>query len=292
MGASLVPSSDDDDPEYRRKRAKREEKIQHRHQRQLSTLSIEQRDKAIRRMHSQIGLSRSDRALLKQTRGMSDEQIDRGLYFSVAPYQDLPAAIPLNFPGVHSSGKTLTNKYQGIACPLFNDKRQAIAADYVREKEQLCQTEHFLDGDRHKRRYAGDVTWNARKREARRFIGLQKFLDADTWHSPGDFKLLKLFCEHRQAMKERRENREDTEAGSPERSEAKEDEPFPPREMSVGETVSDDVPTTAENVYETSGGWNMTQFHTGQEIKGDLEREKMETISTTIRTRIIWFSSG
>jgi hypothetical protein len=108
MGASLVPSSDDDDPEYRRKRAKQEEKLQQQQQRQLLTLSVEQRDKAIRRMHSQIGLSRSDRHLLKQTRGMTDEQIDRGLYFSLAPYQDLPAAIPLNFPGVHSSGKTLS----------------------------------------------------------------------------------------------------------------------------------------------------------------------------------------
>jgi hypothetical protein len=111
MGASLVPHSDDDDLEYRRKRALREEKLQRQQQRQLSTLSIEQRDKAIRRMHSQIGLSRSDRNLLKQTRGMTDSQIDRGLYFSLASYQDLPAAIPLNFPGVHSSGKTLTNRY-------------------------------------------------------------------------------------------------------------------------------------------------------------------------------------
>ncbi|NJO93221.1 MAG: hypothetical protein HC820_00550, partial [Hydrococcus sp. RM1_1_31] len=74
---------------------------------------------------------------------------------------------------------------------LIAGKEEAIAADYAREKEQLWQTEHFLEGDRHKRRYAGDVTWNARKREARRFIGLHKFLDADTWHEPGDFKLLK-----------------------------------------------------------------------------------------------------
>ncbi|NJO94210.1 MAG: hypothetical protein HC820_07390 [Hydrococcus sp. RM1_1_31] len=127
MGAFLVPSSDEDDLEYRRKRALREEKLQRQQQGQLSTLSVEQRDKAIRRMHSQIGLSRSDRILLKQTRGMTDEQIDRGLYFSLAPYQDLPAAIPLNFPGVHSSRKTLTNKYQGIACPLFDSQGRAIA---------------------------------------------------------------------------------------------------------------------------------------------------------------------
>lgn len=143
MGASLVPSSDNDNPEYRRNAAQRGEKIQKQQQRQLSTLSIEQRDKAIRRMHSQIALSKSDRTLLKQTRGMSDEQIDRGLYFSVAPYQDLPTAIPLNFPGVHSSGKTLTNKYQGIACPLFDSEGRAIAI-------QVRVTDETAEGGRYR----------------------------------------------------------------------------------------------------------------------------------------------
>jgi hypothetical protein len=143
MGASLVPSSDSDDLEYRRERIKRENKLQQIQQRQLSTLSIEQRDKAIRRMHSQIGLSRSDRNLLKQTRGMSDEQIDRGLYFSLAPYQDLPAAIPLNFPGVHSSGKTLTNKYQGIACPLFDQEGKAIGIQYRITDEKADDDERY-----------------------------------------------------------------------------------------------------------------------------------------------------
>jgi hypothetical protein len=74
---------------------------------------------------------------------------------------------------------------------LLVGREEAIAADYAREKEQFYQTEHFLDEDRHKRRYAGDVTWNARKREARRFIGLHKFLDVQTWYEPGDFKTLK-----------------------------------------------------------------------------------------------------
>jgi hypothetical protein len=143
MGASLVPCTDNDDPEYRRKRASQEEKIQQAQQRQLSSLSIEQRDKAIRRMHSQIGLSRSDRANLKQSRGMSDEQIERGLYFSLAPYQDLPAAIPLNFPGVHPSGRTLTNKYQGIACPLFDSEGKAIAI-------QIRITDEKVEGGRYR----------------------------------------------------------------------------------------------------------------------------------------------
>jgi hypothetical protein len=204
----------------------------------------------------------------------------------------------------------------------------------------LYQTEHFLDSEQHKRRYAGDVTWNARKREARRFIGLHKFLDTQTWYEPGDFKLLKskaskfafnfydalaidpsnpnlsatqfyealveqlgleveksewktelvfdkqgqpvlkkdgtqkrkkyklrrigseswqwfeLFCDHRQAMKERREDRE--------------------------EAVSNSVPTSAENLYKNGGGWNIGQSNTGQGIKSGLESEKMETIQNAI----------
>ncbi|NJK51288.1 hypothetical protein HC931_27180 [Candidatus Gracilibacteria bacterium] len=223
---------------------------------------------------------------------------------------------------------------------LLVGREEAIAADYAREKEQLYQTEHFLSGDRHKRRYAGDVTWNARKREARRFVGLHKFLDAVTWHEPGDFKGLKskaskfafnfydaiaidpsnpnlsvtqfyealveqlgldvdksewktelvfdgqgkavlnkdgtqkrkkyklrrisadswkwfeMFCDHRRAMKERREDRE--------------------------EAVSDDVPATPENVYKSEGGWNMAQSNTEQGLEGDLESQKMETSQRAI----------
>jgi hypothetical protein len=223
---------------------------------------------------------------------------------------------------------------------LMAGKEEAIAADYAREKEQLYQTEHFLDSERHKRRYAGDVTWNARKREARRFIGLHKFLDLETWHSPEDFKSLKLkaskfafnffdaiaidptnpnlsvtqfyealieqlgleveksewktelvfdlqgkavlnsygtqkrrkyklrrigsdswkwfemFCEHRREMKERREAQE--------------------------EILSESVPTTPQNLYESGGGWNIAQSNTGEGIESGLEAKKMETNQNAI----------
>jgi hypothetical protein len=74
---------------------------------------------------------------------MTDSQIDRGLYFSLAPYQDLPAAIPLNFPGVHSSGKTLTNKYQGIACPLFDPDGKAVGIQYRITDEKADEDERY-----------------------------------------------------------------------------------------------------------------------------------------------------
>ncbi|MGH2416562.1 MAG: hypothetical protein ACRDEA_23280, partial [Microcystaceae cyanobacterium] len=126
MGASLIPDDGYDPEEHRRQRQQQEAKWQRRRQRQLCSLSAAQRDRAIRKLHSHIGLSRRERALLKQQRGMTDEQIDRGLYFSIAPQQEVPAGIPLNFPGVHYSGRYFTNRYQGIACVVFNPQQQAI----------------------------------------------------------------------------------------------------------------------------------------------------------------------
>jgi hypothetical protein len=47
-------------------------------------------------------------------------------------------------------------------------------------------------------------------------------------------------------------------------------------------TKSESVPTTAENLYETTGGWNIGQPHTGQEIESDFSTQKNDTaISTT-----------
>ncbi len=126
MGASLVPEDGFDEEEYRRKQRKQEEKRQRRLQRHLSALSGPQRDRAIRRLRDAIGLTKSARQHLKQERGLTDAQIEQGLYFSVEPYQDLPTGIPLNFPGVYWSGRKLTNRYQGIACVLFNPDGLAI----------------------------------------------------------------------------------------------------------------------------------------------------------------------
>jgi hypothetical protein len=83
-----------------------------------------------------------------------------------------------------------------------------------------------------------DGTQKRRKYKLRR-------IDSESW------KLFELFCDHRKAMKERRESQE--------------------------EITSEPVPTTSENLYENGGGWNIGQPHTGQEIEGDLESQKMET---------------
>jgi hypothetical protein len=47
-------------------------------------------------------------------------------------------------------------------------------------------------------------------------------------------------------------------------------------------TESNDVPTTTQNLYEKEGGWNISQSHTGQGIKGSFSPQKNDTaISTT-----------
>jgi hypothetical protein len=48
-------------------------------------------------------------------------------------------------------------------------------------------------------------------------------------------------------------------------------------------TERDDVPATPENLYETTGGWNMGQPHTGQEIEGDFLPQKNEPTNLEIQ---------
>lgn len=96
-----------------------------REQQSKLALSTEEMDKAIRKLHRYIGLTSSDRQNL-QDRGLTDEQIEAGLFFSVSPNQEIPSGIPLNFPGIHWSGKKLTCNHAGIACVAFDKDGKAI----------------------------------------------------------------------------------------------------------------------------------------------------------------------
>jgi hypothetical protein len=68
-------------------------------------LPVEVRDKAIRALHSHFGLSDIHRADLRG-RGLSDEAINRNLYFSIKPDSALPKGIPSNMPGT-ANGRIL-----------------------------------------------------------------------------------------------------------------------------------------------------------------------------------------
>ncbi|MGK7915055.1 MAG: hypothetical protein AB4038_05830, partial [Prochloraceae cyanobacterium] len=85
-----------DPEEWKQRRREREKRKKQKLQQKFNTaLSAKERDKAIRRLHKYIGLTSRHRELLKK-RGLTDQQIESGLYFSISPYQELPPFIPPN----------------------------------------------------------------------------------------------------------------------------------------------------------------------------------------------------
>ena len=90
-----------------------------------NALNRDDRDKSIRQLHRHIYLSRVDRDRLRN-RGLTDEQIDKGLFFSKGKYQDIPKGLPYNLPGIDSKHKNMSGKDVGIVCPIFDFQGRAI----------------------------------------------------------------------------------------------------------------------------------------------------------------------
>lgn len=102
------------------------------------TLSINDRDHNIRLLHKHLGLLRKDREKL-QHRGLTDEAIDRGLFFSIEGYEQIPEFIDYKLPGVFigKNGKpTLVGDKNGsIACVAFKGNK-AIGWQYRHSREE------------------------------------------------------------------------------------------------------------------------------------------------------------
>ncbi|KAB0243975.1 hypothetical protein EZJ55_00030 [Microcystis aeruginosa EAWAG127a] len=62
-----------------------------------NALSIPDRDKALRKLSQSLGLSRRHRQALLD-RGLSESQIETGLFFSIYPNDDVPPAFPQIYP--------------------------------------------------------------------------------------------------------------------------------------------------------------------------------------------------
>jgi hypothetical protein len=88
-----------------------------------NALTIPERDKALRKLSQSLGLSRWHRQALLD-RGLTDSQIESGLFFSVYPNDDVPPSIPPNLPGV-INGKIAAGGV-GIACLAFDGERRAV----------------------------------------------------------------------------------------------------------------------------------------------------------------------
>ena len=122
----FVPRKDRDfdRTEWLEKKAEKErERLERQREHARNALSIPDRDKALRNLSQSLGLSRRHRQSLID-RGLSQEAIESGLFFSIYPDDPVLADIPRNLPGV-INGKIAASGV-GIACLAFDSEGQAI----------------------------------------------------------------------------------------------------------------------------------------------------------------------
>ena len=91
-----------------------------------NALNVNTRDKAIRKLARYIGLDDRSRQDLKR-RGLSDRQIQQGLFFSIDRWKRFDLDLPRNLPGIHWEGDRLATRDSGYACPIFDKQGRAIS---------------------------------------------------------------------------------------------------------------------------------------------------------------------
>ncbi len=104
--------------------AKQERRLVAETERHAQSLSADERDRNIRRIHAQVGLSTRHRQNLRD-RGLSDTQIDTGKFFSTAPRQEVTGINP-RLAGVDRHGRKLLSKKSGYGCPIWNVQGRII----------------------------------------------------------------------------------------------------------------------------------------------------------------------
>ena len=87
------------------------------------SLSDEERDRNIRIISKHLGLTSGDKEKLLN-RGLNEEQIIKGNFFSIRPFSKIPDSVTVNLAGVfidRDGDKAIGSDYsQGIACITFN----------------------------------------------------------------------------------------------------------------------------------------------------------------------------
>ncbi|MCA2939614.1 MAG: hypothetical protein IM319_10795, partial [Microcystis sp. M113S1] len=122
----FVPRKDRDfdRTEWLEKKLERERgRLEREREHAKNALTIPERDKALRKLSQSLGLSRRHRQALLD-RGLTDSQIESGLFFSIYPNDPVPPGIPQNLPGV-SNGKIAAGGV-GIACLAFGSEGRAV----------------------------------------------------------------------------------------------------------------------------------------------------------------------
>lgn len=104
--------------------AQRERRLAATDERLAQSLSVDERDRNIRKIHAQIGLSSRHRQNLRD-RGLTPAQIDAGKYFSIAPEQEVTGINP-RLAGVDLWGSKLLIGQSGFACPVWDVQGRII----------------------------------------------------------------------------------------------------------------------------------------------------------------------
>ncbi len=90
-----------------------------------NALDAEGRDRAIRKLSRHVGSNDRHRDDLKR-RGLSDRDIEDGLFFSIDPWTRFNLNLPDNLPGIHYKGDRFTTRDTGFTCPAFDKQGRAI----------------------------------------------------------------------------------------------------------------------------------------------------------------------
>lgn len=133
--------------EYNRKKLKlqheRQERLESQAQEYLAGLTRQERDANIRRLSRSLGLKTRHREQLR-SRGLTDEQIDKGLFFSISPNYPVPLTISEKLAGIKWKGerKVLAASKSGIACVAFD--YQGLAIGFQLRDENATANNKYL----------------------------------------------------------------------------------------------------------------------------------------------------
>lgn len=117
--------------------AKRQERLERQAKKFSEGLTRQERDRAIRTLAT-VGLLTKHRQDLHR-RGLNDDQITQGLFFSVYPGMPLPAGIPDRFPGAKNNH--FQTKATGYACVAFDASGYATGFQ-IRDEDPKAQSKY------------------------------------------------------------------------------------------------------------------------------------------------------
>ncbi|NEP01374.1 MAG: hypothetical protein F6K58_22505 [Symploca sp. SIO2E9] len=107
------------------------------------------RDYQIRRLHRHFGLSQKHRKNLRG-RGLTDEQIDQRLFFTITPNELVPPGVSGRLPGIHN--QRIKAAGVGFACVTFDEQGRAtgwqIRLDEASDNRyRWAKSPHLLNGE-------------------------------------------------------------------------------------------------------------------------------------------------